>query len=779
MVSRLPVVTRVLAAARSLNAERTQPSFGLAAVRLHPRAALPYPIDLAPLLALPFGTLDSEGVLYNAPHGARDGAYQPTSIAQYGLAQWNAWLADERGERIEAFLAQARWLLAHETRLANGAGVWPIPFPSTGYGSPGPWLSAMTQGNALSVLVRAYHHTRDERFLECARRATRSFELDIFEGGVSAPVAGNGLFFEDVATYPAARILNGYVLALFGLLDYVQVTGDEKVEALAQRSLRTLHDLAPGYDLGYWSSYDLLHRQPATRFYHALHVALLRALGETTGCAHCTALAERWDRYQRSAWNRVRSIVVSRALRIQAARVARRAAAVRKSTDQTPNDAAARDRRERVLVTITGFPIAGGMRSVLAGVSAVMDAEWDLEYVTRAVGSDAAGHTIHGYERRYGLFGPEATSPSQYPNALLYQREGRRMLKRLMRQRAYTVALPQDGAFTAAYTGPVARRYGARVVTMDHGNVTLPESAFFKAQRAAEYARRPQPRRALEHLRFALYVRTLRRLIQRAARASDTFLVAGDEVQDTYVRLYGVSPGLIIRYPYWVDSAALAPLGLKERADLRAQLKLPSRPVLIALISRLTDEKGFDVALAAIERARMLAGPEATRSVGVVIAGNGPLRADIEAELHARGLADITLLWGEASRADVVNLLRASDIFVYAGKRGTNYSVAVLEAMAAGCAVIATASPISNVRLLADGRGVALDMPADAALMAEPLAALIANEESRKRMGAAARRYVEERHSAEALRQALWRAVGWAPALEQFVEQAPAQAAKP
>ena len=79
---------------------------------------LPYPIDMSPLLALPFGTLDETGVLYNAPAGDIPAAYHPTSIAQYALAHWNTYLVNGAHEHKEAFMIQARWLLTPAGRRA-------------------------------------------------------------------------------------------------------------------------------------------------------------------------------------------------------------------------------------------------------------------------------------------------------------------------------------------------------------------------------------------------------------------------------------------------------------------------------------------------------------------------------------------------------------------------------------------------------------------------------------------------------------------------------------
>jgi hypothetical protein len=100
-----------------------------------------------------------------------------------------------------------------------------------------------------------------------------------------------------VAAYPAAHILNGFLLALFGLYDYVALERDAQVETLIQRSLRTLHTLLAEFDTGYWSLYDLRFKRLASPFYHSLHVTLLQALARYSGCQHCRDLAERWASY--------------------------------------------------------------------------------------------------------------------------------------------------------------------------------------------------------------------------------------------------------------------------------------------------------------------------------------------------------------------------------------------------------------------------------------------------------------------------------------------------
>jgi hypothetical protein len=278
--------------------ERTQPCY-----RLWPRLQvgsqlLPYPIDMWPLMDLPGQILDATGVLYTLSTDMFPGIYHPTDIAQYALVNWNTYVTTMAEKYRQTFMIQAQWLVAHETRLADDAGGWLIPFPNHNFYAPKSWLSALTQGVSISVLVRAYQLTSDDVFLQVARRAVRTFELDILDGGVSASVGDNGVFFEEVAVYPAAHILNGYILSLFGLYDYVALSGDSQIDALIQRSIATLHTLIDDFDLGYGSRYDLLLKSPTSYFYHALHITLLEALAQYSGCQHCATLAQRWASYQ-------------------------------------------------------------------------------------------------------------------------------------------------------------------------------------------------------------------------------------------------------------------------------------------------------------------------------------------------------------------------------------------------------------------------------------------------------------------------------------------------
>src|SRR5579859_574691 len=205
LFSNLPGVRRLINSWRRV--EQAGPGYRLMGQALAHPELLPYPIDMYLLLEQPIDALDVDGVPYEATPGMQSGNYQSTNIAQYALAHWNASLLNGEDEHQRAFLTQASWLLTHEVKLANGSGGWPVSLASPGSALAGPRLSALTQGQVTSVFVRAYQLTQEGAFLEAARRAVRSFELDILDGGISAPIGTNGLFFEGVAAYPATHIL--------------------------------------------------------------------------------------------------------------------------------------------------------------------------------------------------------------------------------------------------------------------------------------------------------------------------------------------------------------------------------------------------------------------------------------------------------------------------------------------------------------------------------------------------------------------------------------------
>ena len=99
-------------------------------------------------------------------------------------------------------------------------------------------------------------------------------------------------------------------------------------------------------------------------------------------------------------------------------------------------------------------------------------------------------------------------------------------------------------------------------------------------------------------------------------------------------------------------------------------------------VGRLDRVKGQDVLLSAMPTVRTL-----VPAVRLSIVGYGPMRSDLEAQARALGVADIVEFVGAV--VDVRPLLQSADVFVLPS-RSEGISLALLEAMATGLAVVAT-----------------------------------------------------------------------------------------
>lgn len=402
---------------------------------------------------------------------------------------------------------------------------------------------------------------------------------------------------------------------------------------------------------------------------------------------------------------------------------------------------------------ITAFPVAGGMRSVLSGVAQAMENVWEIEYLTWYIGP-------HGEDMTIRSFGNAKTTFWQFPNVWFYVFAGWiQLLSLLRRNQPYQLILPQDGVFTGAFAALAASLAGARVVCMDHGNIPQLYSQTHRAEKLKAIESAPWVGRTLARLRYAFYWPSLRLLARIATRAIDFFLLPGDDVEIAYRQRLNVSSDRITRFPYLIDTERYAPLDVLEKAQQRTQLQLPSDGIIVAMVNRLAPEKGIDIAVQGISRALQALPVELGSKVRVVIAGDGPLRSQVEEDIRRYQLESTCVLWGEVTPDEVARLLRVSDLFLFTATRDSN-SVAVLEAMAARLMVIASTVPPSKAALLAEGRGLAIPV-GDAEAVGVSLAEAIRDLPRCCEMGKLAGTYIQTHYSADVVRRCLLRATGW------------------
>lgn len=247
---------------------------------------------------------DAAGVLIE-----RSGKYHPIRIAQYALYLHARWLEHGDPAVRAQFLAQAGWLRSHQ-QPHDVRGTYRFAFPWPKYGAPEGWCSAMAQGEAISVLLRAQTFEPRGSYAEAARQAAAPFAADIAHGGVVWRGDGD-VFLEEVVVDDPPHILNGCIYALWGLWELWRLEPEAWCGVTIEQTVATIKRWLPRFDLGWWTRYSLMPSRSgrphiATLKYHAFHIAQMRVLAAMFHEPAFAAAADRWESYVRSPAIRLR-----------------------------------------------------------------------------------------------------------------------------------------------------------------------------------------------------------------------------------------------------------------------------------------------------------------------------------------------------------------------------------------------------------------------------------------------------------------------------------------
>ena len=245
------------------------------------------------------------------------------AVAQWGLGAYEHWLETGSEKWLAAASAICDHFVATQCRAGPRAGGWinDFPFPHTFRLDP-PWISAMTQGEAASLLVRMHAETGDDAFAEAAIRALRPMTIPSAEGGVQAELEG-GPFFEEYPTTPASQVLNGGIYALWGVHDVAIALGDADARDLYEAGLEALTAGIDRWDLGFWTRYDL-HPHPrvnvASGAYHLLHIDQVAAMNKLAPRRALASAEARWRGYLERRMARARAFAGKVAFRMSVPR---------------------------------------------------------------------------------------------------------------------------------------------------------------------------------------------------------------------------------------------------------------------------------------------------------------------------------------------------------------------------------------------------------------------------------------------------------------------------
>jgi glycosyltransferase involved in cell wall biosynthesis len=201
-----------------------------------------------------------------------------------------------------------------------------------------------------------------------------------------------------------------------------------------------------------------------------------------------------------------------------------------------------------------------------------------------------------------------------------------------------------------------------------------------------------------------------------------------EEVRASIQQLYGYpDPPLI---PNGIPTDEYAP-NPDTRAQWRQAHGIEPRATVLTHIGRFAFQKNHALLVEAFAQVRSDA------PLYLLLVGGGELENAVREQVAGLGLQERVRFLGV--RADVADILRASDVFVLSSRWEGN-PMSVMEAMAAGLPVVSTA--VGGVPELVQEGATGLLVPSeDAGALAQAMQALVDDPVRRQAMGAAARQH--------------------------------------
>lgn len=212
--------------------------------------------------------------------------YFSIAIFQYGLAAYDLYLHNNDESMLNKFKACVDWAINNQQE----DGGWDT-FSFEDKEHP---YSSMAQGEAISLLVRAYITFGDPIYRIAADKALEFMLKPIEEGGTTV-YNSNGIFLHECTNEPC--ILNGWIFSAWGLFDYAKAFKNKRILDVWNDTVKTMAISLPDYDNGYWSKYSS-QTTIASPFYHKLHISQLNVMYRLTGNIIFEEYAKRFTKYQ-------------------------------------------------------------------------------------------------------------------------------------------------------------------------------------------------------------------------------------------------------------------------------------------------------------------------------------------------------------------------------------------------------------------------------------------------------------------------------------------------
>ncbi len=141
-----------------------------------------------------------------------------------------------------------------------------------------------------------------------------------------------------------------------------------------------------------------------------------------------------------------------------------------------------------------------------------------------------------------------------------------------------------------------------------------------------------------------------------AFRLIDTLVTGAEALIPGYTKMYGLKDGQVVVIPNWIDRTKIN-LDTNHRLFVRREYGIPDDAKVLLFVHKLSKRKGAhflpDI-LAAVE----------DKNTHLIVAGSGPLLAELTAAFADRDLSNRAHLLGSVPRSTVESLYQAADVFL-------------------------------------------------------------------------------------------------------------------
>jgi glycosyltransferase involved in cell wall biosynthesis len=327
---------------------------------------------------------------------------------------------------------------------------------------------------------------------------------------------------------------------------------------------------------------------------------------------------------------------------------------------------------EKVCIVASAYFAVGGMSSMIRRLVKILNRRYGVIILSIK--------WLEEEERSYVHFDIALNSklkilfnPWHLPTAFLYELSGAFWCFVLVLTGVKRF-LVQDAVVSGFFVSLIGRLFGARVFLFDYGPMLdLYDPSFTK--RSTKF------RRGFLNVVYAELLKTMNKF---SLRYCSRFFVYSRDVEACLLA-NGLEREKMIFYNFPIDTSVFREYDTDEKKKVRRRFGITENEVVVAYIGRISEDKGLPHLL---EAAETIANRYSKR-VKFLIAGHGPLEKWLVKRIGC--FKSRILFLGPLHEAkEAVDVLNASDVFVYPFTVSYGYALSFLEAVAVGVPGIIT-----------------------------------------------------------------------------------------